>query len=243
MSELTPAHRARLVRAGVPSDQLDGLKLREASTELPEWYRGWFGERGNALYLAEDYPVSPRLAQRVPTFQPSNALVVLASGLESLSLLLGGDGATVFVGPDSEMTCGEIYCGGGSSVVLLGQVMATGEAQLDARNGGSIFAEWDQLWAARVYLATDDMHALIDLATGARINAYAGQIRLGHHVWIGREAVLTGNVEIGDSAVIGMRSLVRGQTVPPNSAVAGTPARVIRQGITWDGEDIPPGLT
>jgi len=238
---MTPEHRDRLLRVGVTEEVLDGLRLRDASREVPEWYGDWFTSRGNAVYLGEDLTLPSRVAERMPTFQATNSLVVLASPLASLSLLLGGDGATVFVGPDSEMTCGEIYCGGGSSVVLLGQVMATGEATLDARNGGSILAEPDQLWAARTYIATDDMHSLEDLATGARFNAYGGRIRLGRHVWLGREAIVTGHVEIGDSAVVGMRSLVRGQKVPANTAVAGTPARVIREGITWRGDDVPPG--
>jgi acetyltransferase-like isoleucine patch superfamily enzyme len=233
---LTAAHRHRLLDAGVPAEILDGLVLREVSDQLPEQ----FAAQGNAFYLAEGLAMPPRIPGRLMTYPFSNALVVLASRLDSLSLLVGGDGATVFVGPDSELTAGEIYCGGGSSVILHGQVVATGEAQLDARNGGSIVAERDQLWAARVYIATDDMHSLVDLKTGVRFNPYGGRIRIGRHVWLGREAIITGHVEIGESAVVGMRSLVRGQKVPANTAVAGTPARIIREGITWLGDDIRP---
>jgi acetyltransferase-like isoleucine patch superfamily enzyme len=232
---LAAAHRDRLLAAGVTSDILDGLSLREVGDQLPEQ----FAAQGNAMYLCEGLPMPPRIPGRLMTYPFSNALIVLASRLDSLSLLVGGDGATVFVGPDSELTAGEIYCGGGSSVILHGQVVATGEAQIDARNGGSIVAERDQLWAARVYIATDDMHSLVDRHTGVRFNPYGGQIRLGRHVWLGREAIVTGHVEIGESAVVGMRSLVRGQKVPAFTAVAGTPARVIREGITWHGDDVP----
>lgn len=233
---LTAGHRDRLLVAGVTCEVLDGLALHEVGDQLPER----FAAQGNALYLGEGLAMPPRIPERLMTYPFSNALIVLASRLDSLSLLVGGDGATVFVGTDSELTAGEIYCGGGSSVILHGQVVATGEAQLDARNGGSIVAERDQLWAARVYIATDDMHSLVDLETGVRFNPYGGRIRLGRHVWLGREAVVTGHVEIGESAVVGMRSLVRGQKVPANTAVAGTPARVIREGITWHGDDLGP---
>jgi acetyltransferase-like isoleucine patch superfamily enzyme len=51
--------------------------------------------------------------------------------------------------------------------------------------------------------------------------------------------ILSGHVEVGDGAVVGMRSLVRNQKVPARTAVAGTPARVIREGVTWSGEDTP----
>jgi acetyltransferase-like isoleucine patch superfamily enzyme len=217
----------------VTAEILDELVLREASAELGDWFAG----KDNALYLAEGLTVPELLAWRLATFSFADGLIVLASPLDSLSLLLGGEGATVFVGAGCELTAGEIYCGAGSCVVLHGRVVGTGQASLDARNGGSIVAERDQLWAARVYIATDDMHALVDLATGIRINSYGGHIRLAEHVWLGREAVVTGNVEIGTHAVVGLRSLVRGQKVPPYTAVAGTPARVVREGITWRGED------
>ena len=233
---LTPLHHDRLLSVGVTEDVLKELALVASNDQLPEW----FAQRGNALYLAEGLTLAPLVAMRLPIFPFSDALIVLASRLDSLSLLVGGDGATVFVGPDSELTAGEIYCGARSSVVLHGKVVATGQAVLDARNGGSITAERDQLWAARVYIATDDMHSLVDLETGVRFNAYGGQIRLGRHVWLGRESVVTGNVEIGEHAVVGLRSLVRGQKVPSYTAVAGTPARVIREGITWRGDDVPP---
>jgi acetyltransferase-like isoleucine patch superfamily enzyme len=232
---LTTEHHDRLIRAGVTEEILDGLALREVSDELP----GWFAELGNALYLGEGQTVPPLIAGRLMTYPFSDALIVLASRLDTLSLLLGGDGATVFVGAECELTCGEIYCGAGSCVVLHGKVVATGEAVLDARNGGSIVAERDQLWAGRVYIATDDMHSLNDLETGARLNAYGGHIHFGTHVWLGREAVITGHVDIGASAVVGLRSLVRGQKVRPNTAVAGIPARVIREGITWRPDDAP----
>jgi acetyltransferase-like isoleucine patch superfamily enzyme len=235
-SSLPTALRDRLFVAGVTEDVLAGLDLRDVSGEMPDW----FGQRNSALYLGAGLTVPEWALWRLATYPFTDALIVLASRLDSLSLLLGGAGATVFVGADCELTAGEIYCGGGSSVVLHGKVMATGQAVLDARNGGSILAEHDQLWAARVYIATDDMHSLVDLDTGVRFNPYGGRIRLGRHVWLGREAVVTGHVEIGESAVVGMRSLVRGQKVPANTAVAGTPARVIRERITWHGEDVAP---
>jgi acetyltransferase-like isoleucine patch superfamily enzyme len=90
-----------------------------------------------------------------------------------------------------------------------------------------------------VYVATDDMHRLEDVVTGERLNPYGATIRLGRHVWLGRDAVVTGHVHIGDGAVVGARSLVRGQKVPAQTAVAGTPARVIREGVTWREEDLP----
>ena len=152
---------------------------------------------------------------------------------------VGGDAATVFLGRSCVLTPGEIYCGGGSSIVLHGPVVGTRGAILDARNGGSIVAAPDQLWAADVYLATDDMHRLEDSTTGERLNPFGAHIRLGAHVWLGRDVVVTGHAEIGDGSVIGMRSLVRGQKIPPRTVAVGSPARIVRDGATWSHDDVP----
>ncbi|MGZ4452418.1 MAG: acyltransferase [Nocardioides sp.] len=233
---LTAAHRARLTGLGADVDVLADLDLRAVTDPVPSW---WV-EQGNALYLTPDAVLAPALVEKLTYYPFSDVVLVVASDLTNVvSLLLGGDEATVFIGPRTELTAGEIYCGARSAVVLNGQVVATRCPVIDARNGGAIVAAWDQLWAANVYVATDDMHRLESVGTGERINPYGATIRLGSHVWLGRDATLTGHVEIGDGAVVGARSMVRGQKVPARTAVAGTPARVIREGVTWRGDDTP----
>ncbi|MFI2707870.1 acyltransferase, partial [Nocardioides sp. CER28] len=220
-----------------PAEALDALDLRAVSGgPLPEWWEDY----GNALYARPGFAIPEKLLETMVYYPFSGALIVLGTDISAVSsFLLGGDDATVFIGPDSFMSCAELYCGPASSIVLVGGVVATSRAVVDARNGGSVFAERDQLWAADVYIATDDMHRLEDLETGERLNPYGAHIRLGSHVWLCRDAVVAGHAEIGDGCVVGLRSVVRGQKVPPHTAVAGTPARVIREGITWRGEDTP----
>lgn len=228
--------RQRLVEAGVEPDLLGMLDLRCVSGPLPHW---WHAQR-NLLAVAPGVVVPPDLVAALALIPFEDALLVIASSVESMAKLhLGGHGATVFLGPDSSYTATDLYCGGGSSIVLNGRTTATRCAILDARNGGSILAAPDQLWAADVYLATDDMHRLEDAATGERLNPYGAHIRLGSHVWLGRDAIVTGNVEVGSGAVVGMRSMVRNQDVPPRTAVAGVPARVIRKDIVWTEDDAP----
>lgn len=169
-----------------------------------------------------------------------DALVVVGSDLSTLSsLLVGGDGATIFVGAACELTAGNLYCGGGSSIVLHGPAIATRQAVIDARNAGTVVAGPDQLWAADVYVATDDMHRLEDLHTGDRLNPYGAHVRLGRHVWLCKDAVVAGHAEVGDGAVVAMRSVVRGQKVPAHTVVAGVPARVVRVDATWSHDDLP----
>ena len=233
---LTPAHADRLVARGADQTVVAALAVREVLGPLPDWWH----ENDNALYAVAGGVLPERLIDRLVGYPCSDTLLVIATDVPNLSsLLVSGAGATVLLGPESEFTAGDIYCGSASSVIFDGGVTATREAVVDARNGGSIVARRDQLWAANVYVATDDMHRLESLETGVRLNPYGATITLGRHVWLGRDAILTGHVDVGDDCVIGARSMVRGQKIPANTAVAGAPARVIREGVTWTEEDGP----
>ena len=233
---LTSAHAERLLAQGADRAVVDGLTVREVTGPLPEWWQ----QNGNALYAVPGAVLPYRLIHKLTGYECSDTLLVIASDVPNLSsLLVSGAGATVLVGPESEFTAGNIYCGAGSSVIFDGGVTATREAVVDARNGGSIVARWGQLWAANVYVATDDMHRLTALDTGVRLNPYGARIQLGRHLWLGRDVIITGHVEVGDDAVIGTRSMVRGQKVPANTVVAGVPARVIRENVTWSEDDLP----
>jgi acetyltransferase-like isoleucine patch superfamily enzyme len=244
MSGLRGEHRERLAAHGVPADLMERLGLHEVTAETAAedgWTPpAWWADLGNTLYLRRGMGINADVLDRMVAYPFAGALLVIATGTDSLaSLLIGGDDATVWLGPDSHLSFGEIYCGAGSSVLLLDRVVGTRNNVVDARNGGSILAERDQLWAANVYVATDDMHRFEDAETGARLNPYGAHVRLGEHVWIGRDAIVTGHVDIGHDVVVGAKSLVRGMKVPPYSAVGGVPARVIREGVTWSADDLP----
>lgn len=233
---LSPEHRDRLVEAGVDPERLDAVAWRRMDGPLPSWWN----DLGNALYAAPGARLPDHVLAGLTTFYYSGALIVVGAPMDHLtSLLVGGDGATVFLDERVVLTAGELYCGPGSSIALHGPLVATRSPVVDARNGGRVVAAGDQLWAAGVYIATDDMHRLEDAVTGERLNPFGATIRIGHHVWLCREAVVSGHVEIGSHACVGMRSVVRGQKVPPNVVVMGSPGRVVREGTTWSFDDTP----
>lgn len=236
MPDLLAEHRVRLRAAGVDAAALDATTYELVTDALPQWWHAC----GNALYLGKGAKLPAKVWQTLVMFPVRDVLIVIGSDLDWLtSLLVGGDEAIVFVGRGCAITAGELYCGADSRIVLQGKVLGTRSAVVDARNGGSVIADFDQLWAANVYIATDDMHRLEDAATGERINPFGAHIRLGRHVWLCRDAVLTGHVEIGEGSVVGMRSMVRGQKIPGNTVAAGSPARVVREGVTWSPDDAP----
>lgn len=200
----------------------------------------WWNDQGNALYLADGAWLPPKVLADLMSIAVHDVLIAIGSPMQWLSsLLVGGDRATVFLDRRCVLTAGDVYCGADSQIVLHGPVLATREVVIDARNGGSIVAQGDQLWAANVYLATDDMHRLADRHTGERLNPYGAHIRLGKHVWLCRDAVVTAHADIGDGAVVAMRAVVRGQKVPAHAVVAGVPARIMRTDVEWTHDDVP----
>jgi acetyltransferase-like isoleucine patch superfamily enzyme len=78
---------------------------------------------------------------------------------------------------------------------------------------------------------SSDMHSLTDIESGKRINP-ARDIYIGDHVWLAYDVLVLKGSSIGSGSMVGARSLVNGK-FPENSLIVGSPARVVRQGITW----------
>ena len=57
-------------------------------------------------------------------------------------------------------------------------------------------------------------------------------VTIGDRVWIGCRATVLKGVTIGDGAVVAACSVVTSD-VPAGALVGGNPARVVREGVTW----------
>lgn len=90
----------------------------------------------------------------------------------------------------------------------------------------------DALISGGVWLRNYDMHAMHDLRTGARIGRPPLDMVLERHVWLGQDVLLMSSGRIGMGSIIGARSLVKA-VVPSCVVAAGTPARVVREGVSW----------
>jgi serine O-acetyltransferase len=63
--------------------------------------------------------------------------------------------------------------------------------------------------------------------------------RLGHHVYIGTNAILLGPVRVGDYVKIGANALIINRDVPSHSTVVGAPARIVKRHGRRVDEELP----
>ena len=87
------------------------------------------------------------------------------------------------------------------------------------------------LISANVIIRTSDSHSICNM-NGERINNGRSVI-IKDHVWVGYGATILKGSQIGADSVVGTNSLVAGINTPSNCVIAGTPAKVVKNDITW----------
>lgn len=200
---------------------------------LPEWWTA----RGNVLYAPRDAKL-PTISATQSNNLPEEACLILGCTTMPEEISLWGHAPLVALGLYTRLPMATVLCGAGSRVVVGDKTASTWGASLDSRNGGFIFVGEDGLWGGHIRVNTDDMHAIRDKETGRRLNAFGGTVRIERHVWLAENVYVLGGAHIGKDCVIGARSVVKG-VLPAASVCAGSPARVVRTGVTWDFADVP----
>lgn len=85
--------------------------------------------------------------------------------------------------------------------------------------------------------AKDRMIDVLGVEKGiSGMNAVTKPIRIGHHAWIARRAMIMKGITIGDRAIVAANAVVT-KDVPPDTIVGGSPAKIIK---TIDQDPINP---
>jgi acetyltransferase-like isoleucine patch superfamily enzyme len=142
------------------------------------------------------------------------AVVVAAPivGITNISdLFLRRSGQTLFWGAGATCVGASIEMEGAESKVLIGD---------------------DCMISSGVWIRNHDMHTMFDLRTNEIINPPPSTLVLEQHVWVGQDALLLGVATVGYGSIIGAKSLLK-TSVPSCSMWAGTPARLLRDNVSW----------
>jgi acetyltransferase-like isoleucine patch superfamily enzyme len=143
-----------------------------------------------------------------------------------------GDGCTVRIGNGCRLGALTIYTLHQSTVSIGSSTGFTTTCIMQCHESFDISVGEGCLFAGGTWITVSDMHSVIDVASGRRINPGAS-VRIADRVWVGDGAAILKGCSIGAGSVIAARALVA-RDVPTQCVAAGVPARIVRTGASWD---------
>lgn len=156
--------------------------------------------------------------------------------IEGLLIRIRGDGHLLTVGRGTYMREVRLFFEDKAGCITIGRDAWLNDSSISSVEGCPVTIGRECLIAEETDIRTSDSHSIVEADSGRRVNP-PGAVRLGDRVWIGKGAAVLKGVEIGAGSIIGMRSLVT-RDIPERCVAAGTPARVLRQGVTWNWDKL-----
>ena len=184
------------------------------------------GEKGNALRCSSATVKKTRFR-----FQGKDNEICL-DGCEvfNCDIFLRGNGHKLILDKNVKLYNVRIKVIGNRNVVSIGSGSSVADGNIIAGGQGvPINIGTDCMIAEGVDIWSTDTHSVFE--EGNLVNP-PRPIRIGNHVWVGKDVAILKGVTVGDNAVIGMRSMVT-HDVLANSLNVGSPAKQIREGVSW----------
>jgi hypothetical protein len=149
--------------------------------------------------------------------------------------ILGNDCAVIFndIGPSGYVAISDVFLRSHEQFLFWGRGATAVSCSIEIEGTGrGVMVGDDALISNGVWLRNYNMHALHDLATGERIGRAPVTTVIERHVWLGQDVLLLGCERIGAGTVVGARSFVN-RKLPRCVLAVGSPARVLRDGVSW----------
>lgn len=164
-------------------------------------------------------------------FAGGGNVVVLGEGTQVTGIchLTGADNVVVFMGGGHvQRIASTLYDG---NTLIWGRNSTAYGVRVWVHGGKSCVVGEDCLFSDNINIRTTDHHAIVDLKTRTQTNEPASVI-IGRHVWVGEDCAIAKGVTIGTGSIVGGRSFVN-KSIPATELWAGSPARMIRQDVSW----------
>lgn len=191
-----------------------------------------------------------------------NRLQVGISFLKKTKIEFHGTGNTVIIGDGCRLTNCHIIIQGNNNTVRLSDFITAYQAEFYIEDDdNSILCDQHNLFAGKIHLActegskiqigkdclfsseivirTGDSHSVLDME-GNRIN-YAKDVIICDHVWVGYRALINKGVTVQKDSIIGTGAVVTKKFEQPNVCIAGSPAKVVKENVSWDIQRIGEG--
>ncbi len=121
------------------------------------------------------------------------------------------------------------------NVIIHKNFSSTGGVHIELAHGGGgdVVIGEDCMFAYNITIRNGDYHTIVDSQSGQVLN-HNCDVRIGNHVWVATDVLISKGAVIPDNSVVAARSVVTHQFDAPNIVIAGVPARMVKQGINWD---------
>lgn len=214
--------KAILVRSGllrIWNRHLGGNRVRVLGT-------------GNRIHIGQSLLTQTRIR-----IEGRNNLVSIGDGcrLHDLKIIAVGENLRVDIADHCQLR-GKIKAEDVGSQISVGAGTTMENGYLGAYEGTSIRIGEKCMFSDQVGLRTGDMHSIVEKATGARLNP-SRSIAIEPGVWLCRGVTVLKGCTIGSGTVVGGYSVVT-DSLPAGVLAVGSPAKIIRQGITWKRERV-----
>ena len=154
-------------------------------------------------------------------FGKDNTVRLQKADLFNTTVFLRGKGHTLIIDENVKIYNTHIKIIGNNNTVHIGAGTSCGGNGISITIGKNcVFAEGMDIWSTDTHSITQD---------GQLVNV-PKSIRIGDHVWAGKDVAILKGVTIGDGAVIGMRSIVT-RDLGEKTLNLGSPAKTIRENI------------
>ena len=148
-----------------------------------------------------------------------------------------GLGSSIAIDDDCRLSDLFVFAQQNGAVHIASGTNMEAGVRLMLTESGRILIGKDCLFANHIDMMTSDMHSIVSVEAGERLNP-AADIVLEDHVWVSIKTMVLKGSHIGRGSIIGACSVVTGK-IPENCIAVGAPARVIRKGVTWRTELLP----
>ena len=187
------------------------------------------GEKGNELTFQDSWITNTSIA-----FQGTgNSIIAHDCQLFNSSILLRGSGHRLVLEPGVLLFNVRIKIIGTNNVVHIGtcthlgggSIVHGGNALTISIGSNCYLAEGLDIWST-------DTHSIFEKGVEGTCTNPPQSIRIGDHVWVGKDVSILKGVTVGDDAIIGMKSLVT-KDIQEGTVNVGIPCHQIRTGVTW----------
>lgn len=178
---------------------------------------------------------------RFDIFGDSNEIVVETSTmLKNVRFYIKGNHNRIYISGDVEFRNGGLlWIEDDNCLIEIGKGSTfNGHTHLAATEPNSVLSVGeDCMFAYDIDVRTGDSHSIIDLNTNKRIN-YAKDVIIGNHVWIAAHVTILKGSIISPDSVVATRSVVTKDFKKSNVLIGGSPAKILKERITWDRKRI-----